>query len=274
MKSQVRRISRAVRQTTVPDHYYPREWFGQQENVVMGMSKTTSEWVESLEDKKVGAEQNRSPAKNREIYWKMEKSMSESCKQQQSSGMFFMPYLDWSIEDGCKPLLKKEHAHHLYTVIHQKHVDELVRHTTGTTLEAAPLDTLISATSFDATKALVHHHACMHWNMLFYWKSIVPFGAIDIPVNLRRVLWRDFEGGPEGLEREFQEAAMNFVGNGFVWLIYNPVVQKLEIRTTHGSQCPSVLSVYPLLCCNIHDSCISPGYGLDKVCIFLYVRYR
>eukprot|EP01060_Flectonema_neradi_P008205 TRINITY_DN15867_c0_g1_i1.p1 TRINITY_DN15867_c0_g1~~TRINITY_DN15867_c0_g1_i1.p1 ORF type:complete len:525 (+),score=70.11 TRINITY_DN15867_c0_g1_i1:64-1575(+) len=264
MKSQVRRMSRAVRQKTVPDKYYPREWFSQQENVVLGMSKTTSEWADSLEDKKPGSEKHMSPSKSRDIFWKLEKSMSEACKHQESAGMYHMPYLDWPLEQGCKPFLKKEHAHHIYTQIHQHHVDSLVNHTIGSTLEAAPLEALIDATAFDATRALIHHHACMHWNMLFFWKSIVPFGSVDIPVNLRRVIWRDFEDGPKGLEKEFLDAAINCVSNGFVWLIYNPVVQKIEVRTTHGSQSLSVLGVYPLIGCNIHDNCISPGYGLDK----------
>eukprot|EP01063_Lacrimia_lanifica_P025507 TRINITY_DN33324_c0_g1_i1.p1 TRINITY_DN33324_c0_g1~~TRINITY_DN33324_c0_g1_i1.p1 ORF type:complete len:504 (+),score=166.65 TRINITY_DN33324_c0_g1_i1:55-1566(+) len=269
MKQVRRASSRAVRAAPkVSETYYPREWFAQRESAQLGMYENSHEWKDAVDAQGVG--KPRTAEEQHALYWRMHDGMKKAEAEAAKAGMFHLPFLDWSLRGGCKPFLSATHAHKLYTVVHKQHVDELVRHTAGTPEEAAPLDTLIRVTAFDATRALVHFHASMHWNMLFCWKSVVPYGSVDVPVRLRRALWNYFpENGPEQLEKEFTEAAMEHVGNGFVWLVWNPATTKLEVKTTDRHMCPKVLGLFPLLGLNIWDTAIAPGYELNKQ---LYVK--
>eukprot|EP01061_Rhynchopus_euleeides_P018900 TRINITY_DN31144_c0_g1_i1.p1 TRINITY_DN31144_c0_g1~~TRINITY_DN31144_c0_g1_i1.p1 ORF type:complete len:523 (+),score=197.38 TRINITY_DN31144_c0_g1_i1:36-1571(+) len=266
LRRATRRASRAVRETeTTDDTYYPREWYVQKENVELSLYKDVKEWRDVTG--------KRSPGKalpedtRRELFWRMEQMMrTQEHHRNEKVGMFFLPYLDWSLREGCKPFLSPTHAHRLYTDLHRTHVEELTRLTAGTPAEAAPLDVLVDATAFDAANALVNFHASMHWNMLFCWKSIVPFGSVDMPVRIRRVIWQYFsENGEDQLREAFEEAAMNHVGNGFVWIVWNRALQLLEVKVTERHQCPKVLDLVPVLGLNLWDNAVAPGYGMNKL---------
>ncbi|KAJ9445424.1 hypothetical protein DIPPA_70105 [Diplonema papillatum] len=263
---QKRWVSRALRKhVAIEEKYYPREWFAQKENTELSMFTDARSWKNALVTGGVG--KSMSASARRHIFWKMEERMRVVNKEKsEGSGMFFLPYLDWSLREGCKPFLSAVHAHALYSQIHRNHVEQLTKYCMGLPEEAAPLHAVISSSAFDATKAAIHFHACMHWNMLFSWKSIVPFGSVDMPVRIRRAVWKYFpDGGVEQLEKEFEAAAMKMVGNGFVWLLWNPTLKILEVRTTERHQCPFVLEMYPLVGLNIWDNAIAPGYELNKL---------
>ena len=172
--------SRAARDAETPSEtYYPREWFSQKETTELSLFENVKEW--RGEKGKHAPGMRTTDAARHALYWRMEQMMRQQEKHRNEEvGMFFLPYLDWGVRDGCKPFLSPTHAHRLYTDLHRFHVDELTRLTSGTNAEAAPLDVLVDATSFDATQYLVNFHASMHWNMLFCWKSIVPYGSVGM----------------------------------------------------------------------------------------------
>ena len=91
-----------------------------------------------------------------------------------------------------------------------------------------------------------------------------------MPVRTRREIWKychkeaDVDA-IEQLKADFEETAMNLVGNGFVWLVWNTTQQVLEVRTTDHHTCPTVLKLIPVLGLNLWDNAISPGYGMNKL---------
>eukprot|EP00755_Sulcionema_specki_P026563 Sspe_Gene.16111::Locus_5666_Transcript_1_1_Confidence_1.000_Length_1843::g.16111::m.16111/K04564/SOD2; superoxide dismutase, Fe-Mn family len=272
----VRRRSSALRKPMVNhDNYYPREWFSQTENGNMTIYSGTSEWIKSLPAKQIGVAST--VDERRERFWKMEGAMRETRRRkQEKTGYHFLPYLDWPVEKGCKPFLSNKQAQFLYTVIHQGHVDALCEHIQGTQFEAVPLEDLIKETAFDAANALIHYRASMHWNMLFFWKSIVPYGSVDVPLDLRRAIHADFcKAGPreeqrsldslENLRKEFIEEGMQHPGNGFLWLLWDKVQHQMAIKVTSGHQCPISLGWTPLLGCSLWEHASLFDYKDDRL---------
>ena len=100
-----------------------------------------------------------------------------------------------------------------------------------------------------------------------------------MPIRIRRALWESYNtrhpvdtevdrsvpSAEEELQQVFTDAAMDMVGNGFVWLVWNPMKRYLEVRTTDAHTCPTVLGLTPLLGLNLWENAIAPGYGMNKL---------
>eukprot|EP01065_Artemidia_motanka_P029695 TRINITY_DN35786_c0_g1_i1.p1 TRINITY_DN35786_c0_g1~~TRINITY_DN35786_c0_g1_i1.p1 ORF type:complete len:572 (+),score=130.41 TRINITY_DN35786_c0_g1_i1:65-1780(+) len=273
------------------DGYYPREWFSQKANSTLGMSKGPTDWLERTERRKVG--KRLSKDERRQLFWDTEKSIratsvikrdglafvepteanpDEQHSEIPSTGLFFTPFLDWPMEKGCMPFLSPEAVYVEY-MRHRRCVETLRRHVSGTQAESAPLDALVLQTAFDATQALVHQLAAQHWNMLFFWKSIVPYGSVHVPHTLKRAFWQAFPGkeGPMvELKRRFKQMVMlhgDLAGDcgRFVWLVHDKA--GLSLRATGGeiaSYSPISLGFVPLLGLHLSDAVIRAskrGFG-------------
>eukprot|EP01062_Namystynia_karyoxenos_P073547 TRINITY_DN70345_c0_g1_i1.p1 TRINITY_DN70345_c0_g1~~TRINITY_DN70345_c0_g1_i1.p1 ORF type:complete len:614 (+),score=177.58 TRINITY_DN70345_c0_g1_i1:73-1842(+) len=280
------------------DRYYPREWFAQKENTNLSVhGDDVVGWLASLKRKRVGA--RLSADEKRNMFWSVERSTRETSRakrygeraraQEQTTlpaagcGLFAVPYLDWSVERGCMPLLSPKAAHLLYAE-HRRCVEELNVLVSGSPAEAMPLDELVITTARDSTMEKVHELATRHWNRLFFWRCIVPYGSVDVPIAFHRAVWRDFP--PRGyvfpyedelpvtqseamreLARVLLEEVLedDLTSERYVWLVADRQLGKMRSFSTgppRTTQCPLSVDLVPLLCIPLCADLLLDGASL------------
>eukprot|EP00756_Hemistasia_phaeocysticola_P052181 Hpha_TRINITY_DN2738_c0_g1::TRINITY_DN2738_c0_g1_i1::g.110377::m.110377 len=288
------------------NQYYPREWYAQTEYVNRGMASDATDWQRRAGVRKVGAVLD--AEERRTVFWDMERAMRQASVRKRdglsvteledknqkegtpATGAFYLPYLDWSLEKGCRPLLPPKVA--FEALMHHRRVVDMLRvAVSGTPHEAAPLEHVVMNTAFDATQSRVHMLAAEHFNMLFFWKCIVPYGSVHVPDQLNRVLWRWFcptaerdkvrkakgllqsEGALEELKARMKREVMDH-GTGaddtgrFVWLVLEPRSGALRVRSTGGevaASSPISVGLIPLLGCCIGEHVMRAEDGEDDV---------
>ena len=81
----------------------------------------------------------------------------------------------------------------------------------------------------EAIQATVRHQGGGHANHQFFWKIMAPSMAGQRPGGeLAALLHRDF-GSFEGFQSAFEAAGVQHFGSGWVFLVFNPATQKLEV---------------------------------------------
>lgn len=189
-----------------------------------------------------------------------------------NKGFFFLPKLPFAYQDGqgISPVFSEKQFRWIYEVSHQEIVDTLNHVTLGSDVEGHSLETVMRATSFDASRASTHSPACEHFNYCFFYNSLRPWGT-DVPVLLRDALWLQYAAKakernltvPQLLQRLFLETAASIpFRSGWVYLVWNG--DQFEVLPFDLGTSPIVSDLTPLLCMPVHESCFAWDYDVEK----------
>lgn len=178
-------------------------------------------------------------------------------------GFFYLPRLDYDVDQGVAPLLSKKQFDVQYHVFHKAAVQRLNAHTLGSELEGHNLNVVIRSSSFDASRAVIHAAASEHFNYCFWYRSLRPWGTA-LPSLLKEELQLQYsENGTvdavEEVRRRFVVAALSQQPcSGWVYLVWTG--KMFDILAFDHGLCPIGSDLIPLLALNIHESAMRFDY--------------
>jgi Fe-Mn family superoxide dismutase len=96
-------------------------------------------------------------------------------------------------------------------------------------------------------RATVHHSAGGHVNHSLFWQTMTPDSSAEPLAPLRGALCHCF-GSVAAFKNDFEAAASQHFGFGWVWLVAPPGTgRRLEIMTTAGHDHPAMKGLVPVL---------------------------
>lgn len=98
----------------------------------------------------------------------------------------------------------------------------------------------------EALQLPVRNHGGGHWNHSFFWPSLRPPQADNVPVKLIAAAIEDEFGGFDQFKEKFKTTALSVFGSGWCWLGVDQN-QKLEIRTTPNQDASLMLGKQAIL---------------------------
>lgn len=172
----------------------------------------------------------------RKMYFRID----ELCRRQerfiQQQGFFYLPGLDFVMYRGCQPLFTAEQLRLHYGRHHRAYVNKLNELIEGTPFYGMTLDEIIRRTSEIPEHKAVFNNAAQHYNHMFFWKSIAPWG-VNFPPEFKGAIEQQWES-LDAFKQEITDKAMAFFGSGWLWVVYDQVTLKLEIVTTSNAGTP------------------------------------
>ncbi len=138
---------------------------------------------------------------------------------------------------------------------HKAYVDKTLSLIAGTELEGKTLEEIV-LTAYQGGKTALFNNAAQVWNHNFYWKSLAPAGALDVPAEAAALLIDSFES-VEAFKKQFTEAAVGQFGSGWAWLVWDG--SKLSIDKTGNALLPWVEGKKPVLTVDVWEH----AYYLD-----------
>lgn len=190
--------------------------------------------------------------KYRALYWRVDEAARRSERHLQDQGYFFLPTLDFGIYKGCAPLFSAKQMRLHFYCHHRAYVESLNTLIKDTTYLGKSLDEIIKSANHDPSAAAIYNNAAQHYNHMFFWKTIQPWGA-NMPPDLESAINHQY-GNLDGLKQALGDAAMNFFGSGWVWWVWDSKLGKFDILSMPGAGCPITLQgVTPLLCMDLWE---------------------
>ena len=110
--------------------------------------------------------------------------------------------------------------------------------------------------AYQEGKTALFNNAAQVYNHNFYWKSLAPAGAGELPAEAAALLIDSFES-VEAFKKAFTEAAVGQFGSGWAWLIWDG--SKLSIDKTGNALLPWVEGKKPVLTVDVWEH----AYYLD-----------
>ena len=138
---------------------------------------------------------------------------------------------------------------------HKAYVDKALSLIAGTELEGKTLEEIVLA-AYKENKTALFNNAAQVWNHNFYWKSLAPVGAMDLPGEAAALIIDNFES-VEAFKKLFTEAAVSQFGSGWAWLVWDG--SKLSIDKTGNALLPWVEGKKPVLTVDVWEH----AYYLD-----------
>lgn len=160
-----------------------------------------------------------------------------------------LPYSMEALEPHIGRLTMEFH----YGKHHRAYVDNLNRLIQGTKFENMCLEDIIKDSD-----GSIFNNAAQVWNHDFYWNCLNPENE-KMPIGSLHIALEKKYGGIEEFKKQFNLAAMELFGSGWVWLIKNKE-GKLEIVKTSNAGNPICEEKHPLLVCDVWEH----AYYLDK----------
>ncbi len=163
-----------------------------------------------------------------------------------------LPYADNALE----PIISANTIGFHYGKHHKGYVDNLNKLITGTKFASMQLDKIIIATAGKAEKTAIFNNAAQIWNHTFYWNSLRPRDAGELPAVLKEKIETSFET-LDACKKELAAAAMAQFGSGWVWLVQDG--DKLKVVRTGNADVPMSKDMKPLLTIDVWEH----AYYLD-----------
>lgn len=209
------------------------------------------------------AKSGRAPDHNVEQYRKMYYRVDEMCRRHekhvQGQGNFYLPALDYPSYRGCHPLYSAEQLRLHYGRHHRAYVSKLNDLIAGTQFEGMPLDEILRRTEDDPAHTAIFNNAAQHFNHMFFWKSIKPYGT-NIPPELKAALEQQY-GSMEDFTKQVTEKAMGFFGSGWLWLVWNANTLNFDIVTTQNAKSAITMQGFtPLLTMDLWEHSWAKDY--------------
>lgn len=104
----------------------------------------------------------------------------------------------------------------------------------------------------------IFNNAGQVWNHTFYWHSMKHNGGGEPVGSLRQQIESDF-GDFEKFKDQFIQYGMTQFGSGWVWLVWNLVVKKLEVMKTPNAELPMVKNMIAIVTSDVWEH----AYYLD-----------
>lgn len=185
------------------------------------------------------------------------------CSNAQTRGYHEERSLPPHLQRGCSPLfsqaaLELHHQHHythclsrLNTAIH------------GTIFQNMPLVRTVRQTAGHADeRALIFQYANEVYNHEFFWSCIAPNGR-PITAPMMQRIEQEF-GSFVNFQTEFSVTAQALLGNGWVWLVEDPVSQRLRVFASTVGRNPITLGVLPLLTVDLWEHAYLLDFKYDR----------
>ncbi len=139
---------------------------------------------------------------------------------------------------------------------HNAYVVNLNKFIEDTDLAGQDLETIITKTANDASKASIFNNAAQVWNHSFYWNCIKPGGGGAPSGAVAKKIDSDF-GSYEKFNEELKNAGVTQFGSGWAWLVMKD--GRLEIMKTLNADTPLAHGLKPLLTVDVWEH----AYYLD-----------
>jgi len=98
----------------------------------------------------------------------------------------------------------------------------------------------------------IYNNAAQHWNHSFFWESIVPEKK-EITAKMAGFI-ESFFGSLENFKQEFFAKGASVFGSGWLWLVFDKNVQKLELVTSLNANTPIATDhLVPILACDVWE---------------------
>ena len=160
-----------------------------------------------------------------------------------------LPELPYA-KDALAPVISANTLEFHHGKHHRAYVDNGNKLIAGTDLEKESLEAIIRKTAGDASRAGIFNNAAQVWNHNFYWKSLAPVGAMDLPGEAAALIIDNFES-VEAFKKLFTEAAVGQFGSGWAWLVWDG--SKLSIDKTGNALLPWVEGKKPVLTVDVWE---------------------
>ena len=213
------------------------------------------------------AKSGRVPDHDIQQYRKTYFRIDELCRRQerfiQQQGFFYLPGLDFVMYRGCQPLFTAEQLRLHYGRHHRAYVNKLNELIEGTNFYGMNLDEIIRRTFEEPDLKPIFNNAAQHYNHMFFWKSIQPWG-VNFPPELKNALEQQYES-LDAFKKEMNDKAMAFFGSGWLWLVYNEMTMQFEIVTTQNAGTPlTEQGKHPLLAMDLWEHTWYNDYENNK----------
>ena len=172
---------------------------------------------------------------------------------------FELPKLDYKY-DALKPHIDARTMEIHHTKHHAAYTDKLNAAISGTNLETASIEEILSGAS--SLTAMVRNNGGGFYNHNLFWKMMSPNGGGNPVGELEAAIRKDF-GSFENFKTEFSNAAATRFGSGWAWLV----------KTTNGLKVTSTPNQdNPLM--DISDVKGTPILALDVWEHAYYLHYQ
>jgi len=178
---------------------------------------------------------------------------------------FKLPKLPYDT-DGLEPSIDQETMELHHGTHHQAYVDGL-----NDTVKKLPDDyqnmhlvNLVSNvnTAPEEHQEALRFHAGGHLNHSLLWQTMTPGGSEEPEGKLGSAIKKGF-GGLDKLKEQFEEAALNIKGSGWVWLVCDHD-GNLKIVSTANQDSPYMSGLIPILGLDMWEHSFYKQYGPDK----------
>ncbi len=168
---------------------------------------------------------------------------------------YFLPPLPYAAS-ALEPVISARTVSFHYSRHQKDYIDKLNRLVAGTVLADLTLEALVLRTAGRPEHVAIFNSAAQAWNHAFYWQSLSPGGAKNVPPALTERIRKSF-GDVSALKDELAKAAADQFGSGWAW----PVLDGTELRVTRtgNSDDPLPTHVKPLLAIDVWEH----AYYLD-----------
>ena len=185
-------------------------------------------------------------------------SAKESAKGAAMSGAspaFTLPALPYA-QNALEPYVSAKTMSIHYGKHHQVYVDNLNKLVAGTPLASQSLEKIITGTAGMTDKTAVFNNAAQTWNHTFFWSSMKQAGGGKPTGRLLQLIEASF-GSYEKFRTGFIDAAVSQFGSGWVWLVQEGDLLKIE--KTSNADTPMAHGKQVLLTCDVWEH----AYYLD-----------
>jgi len=167
----------------------------------------------------------------------------------------FLPPLPYP-SNALEPVISAKTVSFHYGKHHKDYVDKLNKLVTGTPFAELSLEALILRTAGKPEHVAVFNNAAQAWNHSFYWRSLSPGGAKNLPAALNGLVRTSF-GDVSALKEELAKAATDQFGSGWAWLVLDGT--ELRVTRTGNGDDPLPTHMKPLLAIDVWEH----AYYLD-----------
>lgn len=160
--------------------------------------------------------------------------------------------------DALEPHLSAETIEYHYGKHHQKYVDTLNDLIQGTDFASQTLEQIVG----NAGDGEVFNNAAQVWNHNFYWQCLAPEGGEPPSGPLAEAVDANF-GSYRQFRSDFEQAATDLFGSGWVWLI-DDGAGGLSIMTTKDADNPLSHGRIALLTCDVWEHAYYIDYRNER----------
>ena len=165
---------------------------------------------------------------------------------------FELPKLPYPM-DALEPHLSATTLEYHYERHHRGYLEKLRGLIEGTPDEHLELTDLVTQAS-----GAVFNNAAQVWNHSFYWQSMAPDGGGEPSGRLGEAIVRTF-GSTAAFREEFTDRAVRLFGSGYLWLTYDPAVERIALEPLKDADNPLLVERVPLLAMDVWEH----AYYLD-----------